>query len=255
MAEIRLVCPGCAAEYRVPETAIPPEGREVECSGCGNVWVATAQPARTALAGFPALAPTEVPADLPRLSRRLPDTVLDILRDEVEHERRARAAETGTTPPAAGPAAPPRPVADPEWPATTITRHVDSRPAGTASTMPPPRPVAEAPARPPRQVAPEPVKPLPKSLPKPENPSAQEKQASPVERPSPSTPVQAPAVRRARAGYAAGFSLAALPAAACVALYLLAPILADRGAFGESLMQLRGQVDEARLWLQDRARP
>ena len=43
MAEIRLICPGCGAEYRVPETAIPPDGREVECSACGKIWHAEAQ--------------------------------------------------------------------------------------------------------------------------------------------------------------------------------------------------------------------
>ncbi|MCS5600958.1 MAG: zinc-ribbon domain-containing protein, partial [Paracoccus sp.] len=35
---MRLICPGCDAEYRIPEKAIPPEGREVECSDCGRVW-------------------------------------------------------------------------------------------------------------------------------------------------------------------------------------------------------------------------
>jgi hypothetical protein len=38
-----------------------------------------------------------------------------------------------------------------------------------------------------------------------------------------------------------------------VALYLLAPMLAGRGPLGEGLMDLRASLDQARLWLQDRA--
>ncbi|MFN3526759.1 MAG: MJ0042-type zinc finger domain-containing protein, partial [Paracoccus sp. (in: a-proteobacteria)] len=29
MSEISLICPACDAEYRLPEAAIPPAGREV----------------------------------------------------------------------------------------------------------------------------------------------------------------------------------------------------------------------------------
>lgn len=35
---MRLICPGCAAQYEVQESAIPPEGRDVQCSNCGNAW-------------------------------------------------------------------------------------------------------------------------------------------------------------------------------------------------------------------------
>ncbi|MEM9234278.1 MAG: zinc-ribbon domain-containing protein, partial [Pseudomonadota bacterium] len=31
-------CPSCPKMYRVPASAIPPEGREVSCSACGTVW-------------------------------------------------------------------------------------------------------------------------------------------------------------------------------------------------------------------------
>lgn len=31
-------CPACPKMYRVPASAIPPEGREVSCSACGTVW-------------------------------------------------------------------------------------------------------------------------------------------------------------------------------------------------------------------------
>ena len=69
MAEIRLICPGCDAEYRIPEKAIPPEGREVECSDCGRVWHGE-RPARTA-----------EPMDLSGLQKPVPRTYVKLLRD------------------------------------------------------------------------------------------------------------------------------------------------------------------------------
>ena len=38
-----------------------------------------------------------------------------------------------------------------------------------------------------------------------------------------------------------------------LALYLAAPTLAGQSDFGEGLMDLRAGMDQARLWLQDRA--
>ncbi|KIC24579.1 thioredoxin [Leisingera sp. ANG1] len=35
---MRLTCPNCAAQYEVPEDVIPPEGRDVQCSNCGQTW-------------------------------------------------------------------------------------------------------------------------------------------------------------------------------------------------------------------------
>ncbi|MDQ1900782.1 zinc-ribbon domain-containing protein [Paracoccus sp. WLY502] len=232
MAEIRLICPGCAAEYRVPDSAIPPEGREVECGGCGKVWHATA---RLALADFQARAATEPSSDLPRLNRPLPDSVLDILRDEVEHERRARAAEDVGTAPQDPKAAPP-PAPDPEWPATTITRHFDPKPPETPQ---------------PARREPEPARPAPVQ-------SAKLRPAVVVaERPSPDTARQAavpqPRQTRRPSGYGAGFGLALVLAGGVAVLYLLVPTLAGQGDFGEGLMDLRAALDQARLWLQDRA--
>lgn len=231
MAEIRLICPACTVEYRVPDTAIPAEGREVECSACGNVWHATARPARRDPTDFQARIPSEPPAGMPPLNRRLPDSVLGILRDEVEHERRARASEEA--PPRAGP----RPAPEAEWPATTITRHSDPRPVEAAASSPG---VGLAPVLPaaPKPAASEPAAPV--------EPVRREEAAPPAA-------VPVPVRRPSRGGYGAGFGLSAILAAACVALYLLAPSLADHGGFGDGLMQIRGQVDEARLWLQHRA--
>lgn len=35
---MRLICPNCDAEYEVPASAIPDEGRDVQCSNCGHTW-------------------------------------------------------------------------------------------------------------------------------------------------------------------------------------------------------------------------
>lgn len=36
---MRLVCPGCKAEYEVGDSAIPATGRDVQCSACGHIWL------------------------------------------------------------------------------------------------------------------------------------------------------------------------------------------------------------------------
>ena len=43
---MRLICPVCGAQYEVDGGMIPAEGRDVQCSACGKVWLAT--PGRTA---------------------------------------------------------------------------------------------------------------------------------------------------------------------------------------------------------------
>ncbi|KUP91835.1 zinc-ribbon domain-containing protein [Tritonibacter horizontis] len=35
---MRLICPNCGAQYEVPEDVIPAEGRDVQCSNCGDTW-------------------------------------------------------------------------------------------------------------------------------------------------------------------------------------------------------------------------
>ncbi|ATF19621.1 zinc-ribbon domain-containing protein [Phaeobacter gallaeciensis] len=35
---MRLTCPNCAAQYEVPDDVIPDEGRDVQCSNCGQTW-------------------------------------------------------------------------------------------------------------------------------------------------------------------------------------------------------------------------
>lgn len=35
---MRLTCPNCDAQYEVPDEVIPHEGRDVQCSNCGDTW-------------------------------------------------------------------------------------------------------------------------------------------------------------------------------------------------------------------------
>lgn len=35
---MRLTCPNCGAQYEVPAEVIPSEGRDVQCSNCGDTW-------------------------------------------------------------------------------------------------------------------------------------------------------------------------------------------------------------------------
>ena len=78
---MRLICPRCGAQYEIDAAAVPAGGRDVECSACDHVWRATR--------------PEEPfdPDDRPALSRKLSDSVIEILREEAARELDARAAE------------------------------------------------------------------------------------------------------------------------------------------------------------------
>lgn len=38
---MRLICPNCDAQYEVPSEVIPEDGRDVQCSNCGDTWFQT----------------------------------------------------------------------------------------------------------------------------------------------------------------------------------------------------------------------
>lgn len=140
---MRLICPSCGTEYEVEAAAIPPEGRDVQCSNCQTVWFQTAEvrdeaPPTAADRKVEAAAPSAVPevapedvapeqealsagaADLaaevsfeapPPLPQRVLDPqVLAILHQEAARETAARAAEKAVER-AKAESAPPAPVA------------------------------------------------------------------------------------------------------------------------------------------------
>ena len=125
---MRLTCPNCAAQYEVDDDLIPSEGRDVQCSNCGTTWFEGGPEPE---AGAPEVLPPPPPEPEPPTAddeddavddeeddedydefddddealdramtqaatppRRLPPDqhVLDILRQEREHEDRVRAS-------------------------------------------------------------------------------------------------------------------------------------------------------------------
>jgi len=63
---MRIVCPACNAQYEIDSALLPLEGREVQCSACGNVWFQAHPDATTRSA------PTAAPAG-PRHMPVMPD--------------------------------------------------------------------------------------------------------------------------------------------------------------------------------------
>lgn len=266
---MRLTCPRCGAQYEIDAAAIPTAGREVGCSACGHMWRASP--------------PTDAfdPAARPVLSRPLSDSVIEILREEAARELKTRAAESaasdGTFPLAApqesdgragrtqegengGPARAglsalaASPAADP---ASRAGAAHESRPATHMDTH---SAVGDASNRPGRAADPS----LPLSgaglaaLPAgagapaafPSVPGSAPRTASAICR---HPAHDAPPRTRDRRGYDLGFGLAIAAALAAVALYGLAPRLADQGAAGAQLMEWRARVDQGRAVLATQA--
>lgn len=128
---MRLICRNCDAQYEVDNAAIPPDGRDVQCSGCGHAWFqmradavpalrpqvsAPVDPAGPDLAAAmwsdPGVLTQDVPAHTEPLTdqgpppvlpeaqedaglrrRSLDDTVLEVLREEAAREAAVRRAE------------------------------------------------------------------------------------------------------------------------------------------------------------------
>lgn len=100
---MRLTCPNCGAQYEVPDEVIPETGRDVQCSNCGDTWFQNhpdqavagdttddgAAPSDETSAGEPATEPG--PGEDHPARRRIDPEVADVLREEAERERQARA--------------------------------------------------------------------------------------------------------------------------------------------------------------------
>ena len=90
---MRLICPNCEAQYEVPDDAIPPGGRDVQCSNCQQSWFQTQKPvtpARNALMlepSDPHAAPEEDAADKqPVASELYDDLEEDVIADNAVTE-------------------------------------------------------------------------------------------------------------------------------------------------------------------------
>lgn len=120
---MRLQCPNCDAEYEVDASAIPLEGRDVQCSNCGHGWFQSHPDYETDYELESAL--YDPPPPLPQgdaVAGAMPKRELDpeaqrILREEVAREEALRAAEAARAAPAqtAPPeAAPPQTTSPPD---------------------------------------------------------------------------------------------------------------------------------------------
>ncbi len=61
MPRMILKCPACHSRFKVPDAAIPPEGRIVKCSRCAHSWHATRPALEFVLMDEPAPVPEQVP--------------------------------------------------------------------------------------------------------------------------------------------------------------------------------------------------
>ncbi|MCR8548054.1 zinc-ribbon domain-containing protein [Salipiger sp. P9] len=125
---MRLICPNCGAQYEVPSNVIPEGGRDVQCSSCGHTWFQAHPDDDPELAlelgrtlpdedwqpepdAEPETPPDPEPEPIPepepapseeqaqpetRRPRGLDPSVAEVLREEAERETRQRAAEAET---------------------------------------------------------------------------------------------------------------------------------------------------------------
>lgn len=285
---MRLICPSCGAQYEVPSNVIPEGGRDVQCSNCGHTWfqahpdddpalapdTGSAQPdedpkADTDVAGEPtqtAPAPDvsdpeadpeipPVPSEGVRLRRRreLDPSVAEVLREEAEREARQRAARSAplesqpelglSDPEPAGPT----PSDAEEEESARHSREARERMARMRGEEPatPDRPAEEATpaatAASRRELLPD-IEEINQTL------RASSERRS-METPQGRAVVEEEAEAE-RSSFSNGFRLVLALAILAVALYLLAPTIADVFPGLEPVMAAYvAKIDAARLWL------
>ncbi|MCC5988206.1 MAG: zinc-ribbon domain-containing protein [Pararhodobacter sp.] len=93
---MRLSCPNCKAQYEVEDSVIPEGGRDVQCSACGHTWYQYPLSVALQMRAEELEETVEEPAAPAALSgltashRRLDRSVMDLLREEAEREIRER---------------------------------------------------------------------------------------------------------------------------------------------------------------------
>ena len=256
---MRLICPNCDAQYEVDDGAVPPGGRDVQCSNCGHAWfqmhadaledaaeddtaasvVSGPAPAGSempppppvesvpeASADDPPAAPPPAAAPAGPVRRTLDENLLVVLREEAAREAAERRAEAGRsieTQPDLGPleAGTRAPVAAPPVAAMTA-----AEPDHPATQRPNPR----------RDLLPD-IEEINSTL-RPGSVARDEHDAA----------VLAPVPRRA--AFRTGFFAVLLATLVLVILYAMAPQLALRFPTAEpTLTAYVASVDALRVWL------
>lgn len=251
---MRLVCPNCDAEYEVDASAIPDTGRDVQCSNCGHAWFQLSPRVEEELAAEQALFdPPPVPQDetdgmgepsaAAPPARALDESVLAVLREEAERETRARRSE-----------APPPIETQSELglsAAIAATVAAAAQPEPAASDAAAADPVAQRIARM-KGEEPPPAKPQSRREMLPEIDEINTTLRASTERRSGEASAVTDSLPGAgdKRAFRSGFLLSLVLGAALVALYIMAPKLAQQipGLDG-ALSGYVAAIDAARLWL------
>lgn len=249
---MRLICPNCDAQYEVVDDVIPTEGRDVQCSNCGQTWYQhhpDHMPEAAPEADEPddLTEPDDTPAEdeerapSPEPQRRgLDPSVADILRQEAELESKARAEETGglESQPDLG-------LDTSESEADRRAREARDRMARMRGEDPAPEHVSEATAAAAalgsrRDLLPD-IEEINSTL-----RSTSDRQSGATAEPGPDPAPQAPRT----SGFRRGFTLMVLVALILAAIYIFAPQIAQSvPGVDPYLSGFVAQVDTARSWL------
>lgn len=280
---MRLICTNCDAQYEVDDSVIPEGGRDVQCSNCGHAWFqpgrfdgpadggngapeAASAPPEPAGGGYveddeAADIPEDTrevepsgegagvpPAAMPPPSSQLDDDMLAILREEAERETRARRAE-GT--------ADLEMQADLGLPEAGAVRSDRRDAAGSAAD------VAEGPhgAGGDERVAD--LSAADDDLPRghrrellPDIETINSTLRATNARTDDDDGIETPEVKaRERGGFRLGFSISLIVAVVLLALYVLAPSLAQQvPALSPALSAYVSAINEARMWIDEMMR-
>ncbi len=239
---MRLTCPNCGAQYEVDDKVIPDEGRDVQCSNCGNTWFQrSASHAGTLEEDLETETLVTKPAEYEaaespeREPRGLDPDVAEVLREEAAREAAARRAESSglETQPDLG-------LEDSDDRSTSRTAAARARMSRLRGGDESPEEVAAALAAagaPRRELLPD-IEEINSSLVASQD--RDENEPEPVE-----AVTEPPIEAEERRGFRGGFSLVMVLVAACVAVYAFAPQISK--ALPPSEPYLRAYVESANV--------
>lgn len=270
---MRLICPNCGAQYEVSDDAIPEGGRDVQCSNCGHTWFQISPEVEAAMAAeaelfdapenmpasvtAPAVAPAPPPepetpqpqpqpqpqaspAALPR--RSMDENLLAVLREEAEHEAKARRA------------APARPLE------TQPDLGLDAAPAPAPTAAPTISPSArriaqlkgidlDSPASPPASGTARPASGR-ELLPDIEEINSTLRASSDRRQDAADGLLPIAEANRGKSGFRSGFVLMMIVAVGLVLAYVMAPkIMQQIPGSADAMIAYVAAIDAARLWL------